>query len=143
MKPDWDKLALEAHSSVFIGDINCSEQEELCSQQKVTGYPTIKVYKSGATVEDYSGGRSFEQLAAYVDTELAEKCNISKLKETCSEKAAGYFDKWKPKDADAIKKELGRLTGMSDGSMTADLKSWLRERMTILQQLSAGGKDEL
>jgi hypothetical protein len=29
MKPDWDKLADEAHPSVFIADVNCSDEADL------------------------------------------------------------------------------------------------------------------
>lgn len=47
MKPDWDRLAEEAHSSVFIADVNCSDEEDLCKENAVSGYPTIKVFKDG------------------------------------------------------------------------------------------------
>lgn len=141
MKPDWDKLADEAHQSVFIADVNCSDEEELCTKSGVQGYPTIKVYKDGK-VEDYRGGRGFEELFDFVDSNLASKCDV-KQKETCSEKAIAYVDKWTAKDAAAIEKEIGRLKGMVGKSMTQDLKIWLRERLTILEQLASSGAEEL
>ncbi|GKY96084.1 hypothetical protein MPSEU_000568500 [Mayamaea pseudoterrestris] len=137
MKPDWDQLAAEAHPSVFISDINCSEQEELCSENNVQGYPTIKIYKDGK-VEDYKGGRSLSDLQDFVDAELAIKCDVSDpVGSGCSDKAKAYIHKWSSKSdlAEAAKKELDRLSGMSDSSMKADLKQWLNERMAILRQL--------
>lgn len=135
MKPAWDQLAESVDASVFIADVNCSDQDDLCSKNEVKGYPTIKVYKDGE-VSDYKGGRSFEDLMEYVDENLAQKCNVEKLTENCSEKAVKYADKWKSKPADDVAKELKRLNGMTDSSMSSDLKKWLRERLHILRQLA-------
>lgn len=135
MKPAWDEVAASAHPSVFLADVNCSDQESLCSSVGVSGYPTIKVYKDGA-VTDYTGGRTVEGLTEYVDAELATKCDIAKVSETCSQKAAPYLAKWKAKDAAAVQKEIERLTAMSGKSMTGELKGWFRERLAILQQLA-------
>lgn len=136
MKPAWDAAAASAHESVFIADVNCSDQEKLCTEVGVQGYPTIKVYKDGA-VTDYQGGRSLEDLTEYVGKELAVKCDIGNLAETCSEKATPYAAKWKVKDAAAIEKEISRLSGMAGKSMTGELKGWFQERLAILKQLSA------
>lgn len=142
MKPDWDKLAEEAHSSVFIADINCSDQEELCQKAGVQGYPTIKVYKGDGSVDDYQGPRSFDGLMEFVDENLAVKCDIASVEATCSDKAPAYVAKWKAK-ADDVENEIARLSGMLDKSMTPDLKTWLRERLAILQQLKGAGSEEL
>lgn len=136
MKPDWDKLAEEAHSSVFIADVNCSDQAELCEKNDVAGYPTIKVYKDGVD-EKYNGARGFDDLMDYVDANLASKCDVSKLEETCGEKAVKYANKWKDREAADVTKEFSRLEGMAGKSMTMELKAWLRERMAILKQLTA------
>ena len=146
MKPAWDEVSESADKSVFIADVNCSEQDELCSQVGVQGYPTIKVYKDGE-VTDYKGGRSVEDLSEYVDTQLATKCDITKLEETCSTKAVPYAAKWKDKDTASIQKEISRLSGMANKSMTAELKGWLRERLHILNQyapaVAGSGEEEL
>lgn len=141
MKPAWDELASSVDKSVFIADVNCSDQEDLCKEIGVQGYPTIKVYKDG-DVSDFSGGRSIEDMMEYVNANLATKCDVNKLEETCSEKAVPYTAKWKAKDTAAIEKEIARLSGMLGKSMTADLKIWLRERLTILKQYAAGSEGE-
>jgi len=142
MKPAWDELADTVDSSVFVADVNCGDQEELCEQVGVSGYPTIKVYKDGE-VSDYQGGRSVEDLLEYVDSELAVKCNVNNMKESnCSEKAVKYVEKWTAKKkeengASVMEKEMARLQGMAGKSMTPELKAWLRERLNILTQLTA------
>jgi len=136
MKPEWDKLAEEAHPSVFIADVNCSDEDELCTENGVSGYPTIKVWREGK-VEEYSGGRGFDELLGFVNTELATKCDLSNMKETCSERAQSYSAKWKDKSIGTIEKEINRLTGMRGNPMSKDLRNWLRERLTILRQLNS------
>jgi protein disulfide-isomerase-like protein len=135
MKPAWDEVSANAHSSVFVADVNCSDQDELCKENSVQGYPTIKVYKDG-TVTDYTGGRTVEDLTVYVDTELAVKCDIEKIAESCSEKAGPYLEKWGSKDKAALTTELSRLDGLAGKKMTPELKVWFRERIAILQQLA-------
>ncbi len=166
MKPDWDRLAEEAHSSVFIADVNCGEEENLCKENGVTGYPTIKVYKNGEE-EKYSGQRSFDHLMAYVDVELAAKCDVDDTEKTCDEKAREYVAKWKGKDVDAVSKELQRLISMQGKPMEKALKcefwrcfctlfsysvsyfaqcflvAWLQERIHILDQLTPASSPEL
>lgn len=141
MKPAWDELAENADSSVFIADVNCSDQDDLCSENGVAGYPTIKVFKDGE-VSDYSGGRSFDDLIEYVDAELAAKCDVNNLSDTCSERAVKFAEKWKVKETSDQEKEIKRLSGMSNKSMKAELKGWLRERLHILQQLAPSKSEE-
>lgn len=106
------------------------------------GYPTIKVYKDGQ-VEDYNGGRGYEDLVDYVEANLAAICDIKAVESTCSSKAPAYVEKWKAKDATDIAKESSRLMGMIGKPMAKELRGWLRERMAILAQLAPAGKEEL
>jgi thioredoxin-like negative regulator of GroEL len=141
MKPDWDKLSEQAPSSVFIADVNCTDEDGLCQKMGVQGYPTIKVFKDGE-VSNYEGGRELDELLEYVNTELAASCNVGDLEGSgCSDKAIQYASKWQGKKAGAdgpasVAKELARLEKMMNESMTNDLKKWLRERVSILRQLS-------
>lgn len=138
MKPDWDRLAQEAHPSVFIADINCSEEVDLCKDEGIGGYPTIKVYKDG--LEDtYSDGRDYDSLRFFVDDQLAQKCDIKDAANTCSAKAIKYILKWNGQGG--LKKELVRLENIATKMMTAELRMWLRERIMILKQLHV--KEEL
>jgi len=66
MKPDWDKLSNEfkASDDVVVADVDCTaDGKPLCDKYGVSGYPTIKTFKSkDSKGEDYSGGRTLGQL---------------------------------------------------------------------------------
>jgi len=142
MKPDWDKLGKEFEGSgVLIGDVDCTadQNRDLCSKYDVSGYPTIK-YKS-MDVEDekgasYSGGRDYDSLKTFVEETLAKKCEVGDQKD-CNEKEAKYIKKMQDKGADAVKKQLDRLTKMKgdNAKMKPDLKKWMLQRLAILEQL--------
>jgi len=135
MKPDWDKLSSSAHSSVFIADVNCGDEQELCEEHGVTGYPTIKYFIDGKE-HDYNDARSYEALNGFINDKLMKKCDINDAEATCTEKEQTYIKKWKGKDdVEAIAKEKLRLKGMQDSTMTSDLKAWLNDRVNILNQL--------
>jgi len=140
MKPDWDKLASNAHSSVFIADVNCGEQQDLCEEYGVTGYPTIKYFVNGKE-HDYNEGRSYEGLVDFVNEHLVKKCDIKDAENTCSEKEQKYIKKWSEKEETDLSKEKTRLKGMQSSVMSSELKSWLNDRVHILTQM-LGGESE-
>jgi hypothetical protein len=113
----------------------------LCEEQDVRGYPTIKYWADGKE-HKYEGGRSLEQLTAFVSEELTAKCTFDDA-ENCSEKAKKYIVKWSEKSVEDKKKEIERLEKMGTGSMKADLKKWIKERQNILKSGIAGADGEL
>jgi thioredoxin-like negative regulator of GroEL len=80
MKPDWDELAeaLVDDPAVFIADVNCSNEEDMCRQNDVSGYPAIKVWKDGR-VQDYRGGRSMEDLMEFVHESCRKSATSSRV----------------------------------------------------------------
>jgi|EP00908_Phaeocystis_cordata_P003236 protein disulfide-isomerase A6 len=139
MKPAYDQLGDEYadSSSVLIGDADCTASgKELCNDNDVRGYPTIKYFngETGPKGADYSGGRDFDSLKKFVEDNLEVKCLLDNT-EGCSDKEKEFMEKWKAKDKAEITAQLERLKGMSSGSMKPDLKKWLTQRMSILKQL--------
>ena len=139
MKPAYDQLGDEYadSSSVLIGDADCTASgKELCNDNDVRGYPTIKYFngETGPKGADYSGGRDFDSLKKFVEDNLEVKCLLDNT-EGCSDKEKEFMEKWKAKDKAEITAQLERLKGMSSGSMKPDLKKWLMQRMSILKQL--------
>ena len=142
MKPAWDEVSEKmSDSSVYIADVNCSEESELCEANNVQGYPTIHYYVNGIKY-DYTGGRGVEDLTTFVNEELMPKCIINDTssnnnndKNMCNEKEKSYIQKWNDKTLEEKKKELIRLNKMSGKMMKNDLKIWLRQRISILDQM--------
>ena len=51
MAPAWEKLGEEyaLSESVLIGDVDCTQQKDLCSRFGVRGYPTLKYWGQGCS----------------------------------------------------------------------------------------------
>mmetsp|Transcript_21656 Transcript_21656/g.38246 ORF Transcript_21656/g.38246 Transcript_21656/m.38246 type:complete len:195 (-) Transcript_21656:167-751(-) len=139
LAPDWNKLHDEYmdSTSVQIVDVDCTVQKEVCSRYEVSGYPTLKVFKNGnPEPEAYKGGRSLNDLKDFVKKELDASCSIEKP-DSCSERELGYKAKWETRPVLEMEKEITRLKSMLDGSMKAELKEWLTQRISILSQLTS------
>ena len=147
MKPAWDKLAetYDGSSSVVIGDVDCTSDDgkSVCSDNGVSGYPTIKYYtdETGKDGEKYSGGRTFDDLDKFTKEKLAKKCD-AKTKEDCDDQEKEYIDKMNAKGADAIAAEAKRLEGMKGGDMKPEKKTWLMKRISVLNSLSGSDAKE-
>lgn len=135
MKPAWDKLGEEYadSSSVLIGDADCTASgKELCNDNDVKGYPTIKYFDAEGE-HKYNGGRDFDALKAFVEENLAASCDIGNPTETCSEREQRYIEKWSGRK-DRAAAEVERLTKNLGKKMKADLKKWVGQRINILKQ---------
>jgi len=140
MKPAWDQLAeaWQDSTSVLIADVDCTAEggKEVCSEQGVQGYPTIKYYtaETGRAGKDYAGGRDFNALNDFVEKELAEECD-EKTQKSCSEKEVGYIEKMRAKGSEAWSAEASRLEGLAAQGMSDEKKKWLNQRINVLEQL--------
>jgi len=94
MKPDWDRLAAEFadHETTGVFDVDCTaDGKEICNSNGVRGYPTIK-YGDPANLEDYKGGRSYDELKAFADG-LKPICSPSK-RDLCDEEQLAQIDQY-------------------------------------------------
>lgn len=105
---------------------------QLCDEVGVQGYPTIKYYVDGKE-NDYNGGRSFDDLSAFVGEKIAPKCTFHNESKSCSERALKYIEKWSSKTLEQRQAETTRLEGLLFEEMKSDLKKWVRERVGILR----------
>lgn len=85
MKPAWDQLMEEFKDSktALVADVDCTVEEQLCSDNGVQGYPTIK-YGNVDALEDYQGGRDFDSLNEFAKENLGPTCSPDNL-DLCSE----------------------------------------------------------
>ena len=91
--------------------------------------------------EDYKGGRDADSLKAFVVDKLEVKCSVQDPVD-CTDKEKKYIDKMKSKTEEERKAQIDRLDKMKGASMTNELKTWLMQRLRILNGLNAGS-DEL
>jgi len=81
MKPAWDKLMKEweGNKGVIVADVDCTEEgKQLCEDQNVEGFPTIK-WGDPSSLEDYEGGRDYEELSSFAKENLKPMCSPSNL----------------------------------------------------------------
>lgn len=88
MKPAWDKLmdtyATGGASSGLVADVDCTVEESLCEKQGIEGYPTVK-YGDPAALQDYQGGREYEELLEFANSNLGPECGLGENLINCSE----------------------------------------------------------
>ncbi|KAL7747687.1 hypothetical protein RI367_006976 [Sorochytrium milnesiophthora] len=97
LEPTYNKLSdafAHAKDNVVIAKIDADEHKSIGSRFKVQGFPTIKFFPKGSkTPEDYSGGRSLEELVSFIEGKASVKSNIKKAPSDVVVLTTTNFDK--------------------------------------------------
>jgi protein disulfide-isomerase A1 len=48
-----------------LAKVDCTENQDLCQQQDVRGYPTLKIFRNG-TPSEYNGARKADGIVSYM-----------------------------------------------------------------------------
>lgn len=56
----------ESNPAIKLAQIDCTEDEPLCSQFGIRGYPTLKVFRGTENIDDYEGSREAEGIVEYM-----------------------------------------------------------------------------
>jgi hypothetical protein len=110
MKPDWDKLMKNWNKgdrvkTSLIADVDCTaDGKAICERVGVRGYPTIK-WGDAANLEDYEGGRSYDDLKKFAKSNLKPMCSPANL-DLCD---------------DAKKKEISDLQALPAGELATSI----------------------
>lgn len=108
MAPDWEKLSgeWEGHEIGLVAEVDCTaDGKPLCDANGVKGFPTLK-YGDPSSLDDYNGGRSFNDLSTFAKENLKPICSPAKL-ELCD---------------DDKKKEIETLMALSDDDLKEKIK---------------------
>ncbi|TFK56291.1 thioredoxin-domain-containing protein [Heliocybe sulcata] len=69
--PTWTQLVEQtekkADPGIHLAQVNCAVNGDLCSENGVTGYPQINLYKDGQFVGTYKQARSIELLEEFIE----------------------------------------------------------------------------
>jgi len=80
MAPDWEELAdlYSSSPTLTIASVNCDDFKDLCRENGVRGFPTIK-YGDPSNMEKYQGGRDFDSLKKFAEENLKPVCSPSNI----------------------------------------------------------------
>ncbi|KAK3829715.1 MAG: thioredoxin-like protein [Linnemannia gamsii] len=77
LAPTWEMLAVNhqdwANTKDFkFAEVNCLMEGDVCDDNNVQSYPNMQLFNQGKSVHLYQGGRSIEDLTAFVTTKSQE-----------------------------------------------------------------------
>jgi len=79
-KEEAMKDADGAEANVRVLKVNCVDFEETCQEQKISSFPTVRLYRRGAQVkggvkgfEEYSGPRNMDALTTFARNNVAKR----------------------------------------------------------------------
>ncbi|KAG0366616.1 hypothetical protein BGX24_003616 [Mortierella sp. AD032] len=77
LAPTWEMLAVNhqdwANTKDFkFAEVNCLMEGDVCEDNNVQSYPNMQLFNQGKSVHLYQGGRSIEDLTAFVTTKSQE-----------------------------------------------------------------------
>jgi len=74
LAPTWEKFAQEVnwqHLDVGIGKVDCVAHDDLCKEERIMAFPTLRWYQEGkAIMPDYKGERSVGDLLEYAKKKI-------------------------------------------------------------------------
>jgi len=70
LAPTWDELATTAAGKFNVAKVDCTTEKTSCSKHNIPGYPTVKLFKDGAMVEEYKGQRTLEGFVDFVNKKM-------------------------------------------------------------------------
>lgn len=92
----------EGSSTALVADVDCTaEGKALCDDNGVRGYPTLK-YGDPSDLQDYQGGRSFDDLKTFATENLKPMCSVKNM-DLCDDEKKAQINKYLAMDADALK----------------------------------------
>lgn len=136
MKPDWDKLieAFADSKTAGVYDVDCTaEGKPLCDANGVRGYPTIK-YGDPSNLEDYQGGRSYDDLKKFAEENLKPMCSPNNI-DLCDEEKTAEIKKYQDMGADELEKVIGEKEKLQ-ADAEANFKDEVSKLQTAYQKLS-------
>ena len=73
LEPIWEELGEKYanHDNIVIAKIDATANE--VPMAKVRGFPTLKMFKAGNEVVDYSGDRTLDGFVKFLEPEKAKK----------------------------------------------------------------------
>ncbi|KAL4948325.1 thioredoxin-like domain-containing protein [Aspergillus filifer] len=67
LAPKYEEAATELKAkNIPLVKVDCTAEEDICKEQEVTGYPTLKVFRGLEAVKPYQGARQADAIVSYM-----------------------------------------------------------------------------
>jgi hypothetical protein len=112
MKPAWDRLMgdFDGNAAAGVYDVDCTaEGKPLCDSNGIQGFPTIK-YGDPSALEDYQGGRSYDDLKKFADENLKPVCGPANI-DLCEDDKKAEIEKLQALSAEELDTEITTKEG--------------------------------
>jgi len=130
MKPAWDRLMkeYEGKDTALVADVDCTaDGKSLCDKVGVKGFPTIK-WGDPTNLEDYQGGRSFDDIKKFADENLKPLCTPDNM-DICEAEQKAELEKLLALPLDDVQAKVDEMEkAIEDAQTTFD---------TTLEQLQS------
>jgi len=93
------------HATALVADVDCTaEGKPLCEQVGVEGFPTIK-WGDPSSLEDYDGGRGFEELQTFAKENLKPICSPANI-DLCDDAKKAQINELLKLNADELESKI-------------------------------------
>jgi len=68
LAPTWEKFAKKLHDEhyhIAVRKVDCTKHQQLCNQQRIRAFPTMRLFKSGTPIADFDGPRTIEAITEW------------------------------------------------------------------------------
>jgi hypothetical protein len=121
--------------TALVADVDCTAAgKDLCATHGVRGYPTIK-HGSPDALEDYNGGRTFDDMKTFADENLGPSCGPSTL-DLCDAEKKATIEKFMKMSAGKIDGKVKKAE-KDMAKLEADFEEYtkgLQEKYTTAEQ---------
>ena len=111
MASDYENLAAayETDTSKLIAEVDCTAEssQALCQEHGVEGFPTLK-YGNPTSLFDYEGGRDFDSMYAFVNSDVKLSCSPFNL-ELCNDDEKKVIKDVMKMDDKALEEEIAKV----------------------------------
>ncbi|KAF1352330.1 PDI precursor protein [Delphinella strobiligena] len=98
LAPEYEEAATTLkEKNIALAKIDCTEEVDLCRENGVEGYPTLKVFRGLDSVQPYSGQRKAQAIISYMTKQalpavsVVDKATIEDFKTADKVVLVGYF----------------------------------------------------
>merc|ERR1711862_1006523 len=123
------------HKTALVADVDCTDAgKDLCEEHGVQGFPTIK-WGDPSALEDYDGGRDFDDLVKFAEENLKPLCSPKNL-DLCDDAKKTQIQEYMKMSVDDLDAEITKKEAESkeaEETFDAEVQK-LQERYEALEK---------